>query len=328
MIGNVAAEAEFVAAMAAGTVHHAWLIAGPEGIGKARFARAAAIRLLAQAADRTELNGGFTGAATARTTQLIAAGAHPDYREIRRLAVDPDKPEKGTARSIRIDQVRALGAMLATKPALSDRRVIVIDAVDDVERPGASNALLKNLEEPPAGTIFLLVSHAPGRLLPTIRSRCRLLRFDPLPDGEVAEVLRAELVGSSEEEIAALAAVAGGSPGRALRFAGLDIGKLDAELDRLITTGDADAAIALRLSGALGGKAAQERYEAFLERAPALIARAARTRRGAALTTALDAYDEARSLSRTALALSLDPGTTSFEMAGIVARLADGAPRR
>ncbi|NWM20145.1 DNA polymerase III subunit delta', partial [Escherichia coli] len=77
----------------------------------------------------------------------------------------------------------------ATKPSFSPRRVIVIDAIDDLERGGA-NALLKNLEEPPAGTIFLLVSHAPGRLLPTIRSRCRLLRFEALPDADVAAILR------------------------------------------------------------------------------------------------------------------------------------------
>src|SRR3546814_4734811 len=88
-------------------------------------------------------------------------------------------------------------------------------AADDLER-GAANALLKNLEEPPAGTLFLLVSHAPGRLLPTIRSRCRMLRFSPLSDDEMETVLRAELPDADVHEIAALIAAGEGSPGRAL----------------------------------------------------------------------------------------------------------------
>ncbi|MGK3913778.1 DNA polymerase III subunit delta, partial [Enterococcus faecium] len=88
---------------------------------------------------------------------------------------------------------------------------ILIDAVDDLERPGASNALLKSLEEPPAGTLFLLISHAPGRLLPTIRSRCRRLRFDPLDDAAMRDVLREHLPQVSDAEIAALIAAGGGS---------------------------------------------------------------------------------------------------------------------
>src|SRR6202012_4948803 len=105
--------------------------------------------------------------------------------------------------SISIDQVRTLQAMFATTPSLSRRRVIVIDAIDDLERP-AANALLKNLEEPPAGTIFLLASHAPGRLLPTIRSRCRLLRFETLGDDAMAAIIREEIPEASVEEVAAL----------------------------------------------------------------------------------------------------------------------------
>ncbi|MCZ3268403.1 hypothetical protein NYZ59_19135, partial [Acinetobacter baumannii] len=84
------------------------------------------------------------------------------------------------------------------------RRVIVIDAADELERPGASNALLKSLEEPPSGTIFLLISHAPGRLLPTIRSRCRVLRFNPLSDADMAGVLGDAMPDADGEEIATL----------------------------------------------------------------------------------------------------------------------------
>src|SRR3546814_17525916 len=95
----------------------------------------------------------------------------------------------------------------------------MIDAAEELER-GAANALLKNLEEPPAGTLFLLVSHAPGRLLPTIRSRCRMLRFSPLRDDEMETVLRAELPDADIHAIAALLAAGEGSPVRALVLSG------------------------------------------------------------------------------------------------------------
>jgi len=179
--------------------------------------------------------------------------------------------------------------------------------------------LLKNLEEPPAGTVFLLVSHAPGRLLPTIRSRCRMLRFEALDDAE----MRAALVdaGVASNEIDELIRVGQGSPARALAMAGLDISGLDKALEEL-AQGDASNAVRAELARALSLKAAQERYEAFLERAPSFIAAAARTRSGEALRTALDAHDAARNLSASALGLSLDAQGTVFEMAGLVARLA------
>jgi len=223
------------------------------------------------------------------------------------------------ARSIRVDQVRELDHFLGVKATYSDRRVVVIDTADDLERPGASNALLKNLEEPPAGTVFLLVSHAPGRLLPTIRSRCRMLRFEALDDAE----MRAALVdaGVASNEIDELIRVGQGSPARALAMAGLDISGLDKALEEL-AQGDASNAVRAELARALSLKAAQERYEAFLERAPSFIAAAARTRSGEALRTALDAHDAARNLSASALGLSLDAQGTVFEMAGLVARLA------
>src|SRR3546814_10955228 len=102
---------------------------------------------------------------------------------------------------------------------MSPRRVVLIDAVDDLERGGA-NALLKSLEEPPAGTIFLLVSHAPGRLLPTIRSRCRLLRFEPLPPEAMTSLLRDVLPPARDEEMAALSAAGRGTRGAARRVGG------------------------------------------------------------------------------------------------------------
>lgn len=217
--GNRAARAAFEAAARGGQLHHAWLFAGAPGIGKASYAREAAHALLARAA------GNGSGD---RTRSLIVAGSHPDFRVLERLPKD-GKADGDLARSITIAQVRALQPLFATTPSLGPRRVVLIDAVDDLERSGA-NALLKNLEEPPAGTIFLLISQAPGRLLPTIRSRCRLLRFEPLGRDDMLAALGDALPEASDAEREALVRAGAGSPGRALRFAGLELGKIDAAL--------------------------------------------------------------------------------------------------
>lgn len=320
LIGNEPAREALAAAMRSGNLHHAWLIAGPEGVGKGAFVREAALRMLAEAAGRDHLAPGWDVPAESQTVHLVEAGAHPDYRELVRLPKDPDKPDEALARSITIAQVRSLQALFATKPSFSSRRVIVIDAIDDLERGGA-NALLKNLEEPPAGTIFLLVSHAPGRLLPTIRSRCRLLRFEALSDGDVAHILREQIPDANSDEIAALVKAGEGSPGRALGFAGLDIATLESEMAALAETGDPSNMIRSRLAKLLGTKAAQPRYEAFLERAPSFIAERAKPLSGDALRTALDAYAAARELGGAATGLSLDASATVFEMGGILARL-------
>ncbi|WP_242146343.1 AAA family ATPase [Sphingomonas sp. BAUL-RG-20F-R05-02] len=321
-IGNDSAHAVFAAAMASGSLHHAWLFAGPEGTGKARFARAAALRLLAEAAAPGMLPPGFDIPESNQTRRLIEAGSHPDYREIKRLPKESDKTGQELARSITIAQVRGLLPMFAMKPSLSPRRVVLIDAIDDVERPGASNALLKSLEEPPAGTIFILISHAPGRLLPTIRSRCRTLRFDPLGSEDMRAVIQANLGQATDAEVAALVRAGAGSPGRALGFAGLDLAALDDALAAIARDGDRSNARRVKLSKALAPKAAQPRYEAFLDRAPAFIAEMARGQHGERLRVALDSYDAARALSTTARALSLDAQGTVYEMAGLVAKLA------
>lgn len=324
LIGNESARHALAAAMEGGALHHAWLIAGPEGVGKGSFARAAALRMLAAAAEPAALSPGWDVPAETRTAHLFASGAHPDYRELVRLPKDPDKPDEALARSITIAQVRSLQALFATKPALSDRRVIVIDSIDDLERGGA-NALLKSLEEPPAGTIFLLVSHTPGRLLPTIRSRCRLLRFEALDPEQISAIVREALPEATPREIDALVRAGEGSPGRALGFAGLDLAALETEMAALAETGDPSNAIRGRLAKLLGSKAAQPRYEAFLHRAPSFIAERAKLLSGDALRTALDAYAAARELGGAAIGLSLDASATVFEMSGLIARLAPGA---
>jgi DNA polymerase-3 subunit delta' len=309
--------AAFLDAARSGRMHHAWLLAGPQGVGKAGFARMAARWLLADAAapavpkDRLDVPDDHPIAS------LLDAGSHPDFKLLQRL---PKPSSEELARSITVDQVRRLQPLFATTPSLSPRRVVLIDSIDDLER-SAANALLKNLEEPPAGTIFLLVSHAPGRLLPTIRSRCRLLRFSPLADDAVRVALHRALPEAEEQELDALVAVANGAPGNALRFAGLDIAGLDAAIEKLAVHGDASNALRTALGRALGLKSAQERYEAFLERAPSRIA--AEARRGRAdMGGAVALWREARDIADRAVRQSMDPQLTVVEIAGLVAKLA------
>jgi len=307
----------FLDAFASGRMHHAWLLTGPQGVGKASFARAAALRLLADAAGPKIQAPGLEVPTDHRIARLWEAGSHPDVKLLERLYREKTKDY---ARSISVDQVRELGRLFATAPSFSPWRIVVVDAADDMERPGA-NALLKLLEEPPANSLFLLVSHAPARLLPTIRSRCRVLRFDRLDEADMTRALREAVPDADDREIAELVAVGEGAPGRAVRFVGLDVGGLDSAMEAIIRSGDLDNGGRVALAKALALKAAQPRYEAFLERLPTRIAAEARGRDGQALADAVALWEKARALAGSAVRLSLDPQATVFELAGLLASL-------
>ncbi|RVT40709.1 AAA family ATPase [Sphingobium algorifonticola] len=300
-----------------GRMHHGWILAGPRGIGKAGFARAMARRMLAEAAGAPTGGDGLDLPPDNPNARLFDAGTHPDYAELQRL----EKDNGDLARNISVDQVRSLQRLLGSVPSLSERRIVLIDSADDLER-SAANALLKNLEEPPAGTVFLLVAHAPARLLPTIRSRCRVLRFAGLRDDAMRVVLRRHLPECSAAELDALVQAGEGSPGRALGYADLDLNSMIAALEAITADGDPGNIRRLALAKSLSGKTARPRYEAMLERAPAFLASMARQRRGAALKDALTAWEEARQLASGASVLSLDPATVVFELCTHIARLA------
>lgn len=316
IMGHDAQADSLLSAAAGGRMHHGWILAGPRGIGKGGFARALALRLLADAAGPSVTGLGLSVPEDHPIRRLIDAGAHPDYAELAPLEKDGV-----TARNISVDQVRGLSRLLQSAPSLSNRRIVVIDSADDLER-GAANALLKTLEEPPADMLFLLVSHAPGRLLPTIRSRCRTLRFDPLPDDAMHRVLQGTDPSLSASEIEALVRAGEGSPGRALRYAGLNLADMEATLASIARYGDPGNRQRLALAKSLALKSARPRYEAFLERTPAFIAQAARNRSGPALGRALDHWEKARHLAGGAIILSLDPAAVIFELATHVAALA------
>ena len=318
LFGHDDAIGAFEEARRSGRMHHAWLLTGPQGVGKARFAALAARRLLADAAGPRIDAPGLGVPEEHPVARLIAAGSHPDIRTLARLAREGSGE---LARNINVAQVRSLQGLFGVTPGLSPWRVVIIDAADDLER-NAANALLKNLEEPPSDSLFLLVSHAPGRLLPTIRSRCRVLRFSSLGEADMAAALALALPDSGDVERETLARLGVGAPGRAMRFAGLEIAALDAALAGLAAEGDPDNARRSALARQLSGKAAQARYEMFLERAPSHIAAAAKQRSGAALAEALALWEKARGLAESAVRLSLDPQATVFELGGLLAGLA------
>lgn len=312
--------AELIAAPDAGRMHHGWIFAGPQGVGKAGIATDFAMRLLVQGAGRAVPPDRLAPSENDPAVKLMDAGAHPDFMRLERLEKDDKKGEGGTlARNISVDQVRSLARLLNNAPSMGSRRVILIDSADDLET-GAANALLKSLEEPPAGAVFLLIAHAPGRLLPTIRSRCRMLRFQPLDDEAMALALADALPDLPAQERAALGRSAEGSPGQAVAIRALDLPGLEAAL-ALIASGDrrADAERA-RLVQALSPIGARPRLEAFVNLVPRFIAARTREREGGSLAGGLAAWEEARRLSAGAIApLQLEPGALVYRLCDTVA---------
>ncbi len=319
--GHDGAIDRFLGGWRGGAMHHAWLLTGPRGIGKASFARAAATRLLAEAAGPAIADPGIETPGNHPIARLIAAGSHPDNRFLERIE---NKTGTALARNISVDQVRDLGDLFSVTPAMSDWRAVVIDSADDLEA-SAANALLKMLEEPPAKCIFLLVGHVPGRLLPTIRSRCRRLEFQQLGDDVMASVLAQQEVEPSK--IPQLVQQAGGSPGKALSYAALDLAPLHDQALAIMRGGDPINERRSKLAQSLALKASADRYAAFLQIIPSMIADEAKLLDGPARLRALDAYRRARDTCLLAPRLSFDPGATVFQLGTILASVApEGAP--
>jgi DNA polymerase-3 subunit delta' len=318
--GQDGAVAAFLDGMRSGRLHHAWLISGPQGVGKALFAGKAGLRILAEGAGPPVDAPGLDVPDDHPMARLVEAGSHPDLMRLERAVKDNGE----LARSINVDQVRGLQRLFSTTASMSPWRVVIIDAADDLER-GAANALLKNLEEPPPKSVFLLVAHAAQRLLPTIRSRCRQIRLAALEGDAMTAALRSAFPDADDREIAALAAAGEGSPGRAAAFRGLDIESLDRSLHKLAADGDPRSRERSALASALALKSAQPRYEAFLARVPAFIAAHARERQGPALGEALRLWERATGLAGSAKGLSLDPQSVVFELSGMVAALASAS---
>ena len=214
----------FLTAFAKGRLHHAWLLCGPQGLGKASFAYRCARFLMGQRRDPRDL----TMSPDDPDVRLITAGSHPDL-----LVLEREMGDGKLKKSISVDAVREVGEFFSKAPSRSAYRVCIIDSVDDLNINSA-NALLKILEEPPQNGVLFLISHSPGRLLATIRSRCRRLTFTPWTDEQVSGFVRRR-VDLDDESRTRLVHLAHGAPGRALSLLEEGALELDAFAERLLS---------------------------------------------------------------------------------------------
>jgi DNA polymerase-3 subunit delta' len=223
LVGHEAAESALQHLYASGRLPHALLLSGPRGIGKATLAFRFARYVLANpggagAANRFHedpCDAGLAIAPESGTFRRVAAGGHADLLTVER-GLDPRR--RRLRSEIVVDDAREIAAFLRLTPAEGGWRVVVVDSADEMNR-NAANALLKILEEPPRRALLLLLAHSPGRLLPTIRSRCRRLPVAPLPAATVGALIARYRPDLDEKQRVALTALSAGSIGRALDLA-------------------------------------------------------------------------------------------------------------
>lgn len=225
LTGHENSEKTMLEAFASGKLPNAWLISGPKGIGKATLAHKFAKFLLTNKLPSSQEDGLFGDSLAAESPETlevdenhpalarIEAGSHGDFMVISAEDIDDDKVKQ----EISIDEIRKVNEFLSLTPSEADMRVVIVDSADEMNR-NAANAILKILEEPPLNSIILMISHNPGKLLPTIRSRCRFLKLHTLSGDEVKEVVKNQILDISEENLNFTSALAEGSPGRALEL--------------------------------------------------------------------------------------------------------------
>lgn len=289
LVGHGAELAAFEAALASGRLHHAWLLTGSEGIGKAALAFRMA-RVLLNAVDGTSPAG-----------HLVTAGTHPDLLAVGRGFDEKRQRLRG---EIVADEIRPIGAFMHRTAAEGGWRVVIIDTAETMNR-NAANALLKILEEPPPRALLLLTSATPGLLLPTIRSRVRKLPVLPLTDEEVRTVLRQRAPDTSTGEIERVVALAEGSPGRAMA--------LLADRDGALAAVAAEAVAGMPMQRQMEVAAEIARVEAafglffgLLASALADVAKKSASRELGRAKKLVDSWEQVRRIERETLRFNLD----------------------
>ncbi|MDC0738678.1 DNA polymerase III subunit delta' [Cognatishimia sp. SS12] len=279
LFGQSAAEAAFLEAFNAERLHHGWLITGPRGVGKATLAWQIARFLLAT----PKSDGGLFGDAPQIATSLQIDPEHPVARRIQ-AGSEPglfsvkrpyDEKTKKLKSQITVDEIRKLKNFFALSAADGGRRVVIVDSADEMNT-SAANALLKLLEEPPADTTILLISHQPSRLLPTIRSRCRELRLTQLqPEDMAAALAQAEV---ETDASAAMSELSAGSIGDAIRLAQMEgLATYTALISLFQDLPGLDRQRALKLADMAAARGADDRFEQLLNLIDLFLIRLART---------------------------------------------------
>lgn len=288
LFGHEAAEATLLQAHNAGRLSHAWLLTGPRGIGKATLAYRFARFLFAEGAAQ---GGGLFVAPAASLAiapshpafRQVASGGHPDLLVVER-GVDPKR--KRQRREIVADEARGVADFLHLTSGQGGWRVVIVDGAD-LMNSHAANSLLKILEEPPKRAVLLLVSDNPGRLLPTIRSRCRTLSLKPLDDAIIIKLLQRYITDISENNRTILLALANGSIGRALELAAGDGVELYKSILRLLDDLPKIDSEALHgFAERMARMGAEDSFTLFAELLPGWVARlvSSGAQRGAALS--------------------------------------------
>lgn len=274
LFGHAAAQTEFLDAYSSGRLHHAWLLTGPQGIGKATLAYHLA-RVLLRDADEGDVKAKelpAVGETVDPVFHQVASLAHPDLLVLRRPWL---QQRKRLATAITVDEARRLRPFLG-KTTSGRWRVVIVDAADEMNI-SAVNALLKGLEEPPVGCVFILVSSAPGLLPVTIRSRCRHLRLDGLDRHDLDSAVRAALDASGVEVPNGFDLsldLAEGSPGMALRTLSHEGADLYMAIVNFISgLPRADYGRVHQLADALARPGAEDRYDLFHDLLSGLIGR-------------------------------------------------------
>lgn len=210
LVGHARSLEEFLSAARGGRMPHAWLLAGPQGVGKASFAYLVA-RAMLSTANPAQIDA-LSPAQDSEAARLLETSVHPDLYVLKRSYNE----KTGKFRNdISVDETRQVKKAFGLSAARGGWRVAIIDSIDEMTKNGV-NALLKLIEEPPEKCLFLIVCHQPGRVLDTIRSRCRQLHFNALDEGELQQIVADKLQAVDPNEAAAAALLADGSAGRAL----------------------------------------------------------------------------------------------------------------
>lgn len=266
LIGQDDAEQTFLTAYNNERMHHSWLITGPKGIGKATLAWHIARFLIA---NETSEDQGMFGHVDATTLHI--SPDHPVFRRVSALSAPGiflcrrpwDEKSKRLKAAITVDEVRKLKSFFALSSSDGGWRIAIVDSVDDMNT-SAENALLKVLEEPPAKSIILLISHRPSGLLPTVRSRCHELRCKTLTPDALDQVLANASIENAEGSVA-LSALSGGSAGQAIDLLANDGIEIYGRILGLLNTAPRiNRSGVIALGESCSGKAAVEKYDLTL----------------------------------------------------------------